>query len=651
MADRSHSRIRTKHPSSFHNLPLNRLPERSFGLQAKPETSETKVQRQSNTDSAQTSQFTARNVNILASLLAQGQTPAVQAKSQTPEVKPQSPLYQPRSFGHDFTTTPFLQPKLTVGAVDDPYEQEADRVAAEVVQRINQPQSNKSGSQQQRGTTNTVQRQDVPEEDEELQMQPVSTLQQQNIPEEDEELQMQPMESVQRQDMPAEEDEELQMSPVSSLQRKEALGDEDELQMKPVVKLQRQEMAEEDEELQMQPISTLQRQEMAEDTNELQMQPQIERVGAAGGAVSDEFEQELNTARGGGQALAPELQAQMGQAMGADFSGVRVHTDGRSDALNQSVGARAFTTGQDVFFKRGEYQPGNRGGQELLAHELTHVVQQSGDTAKPHSPVQTNREMPIQRKAVEGISEFQTSDGIIFFDLGNGLFGSDRPITARDVSELVNVIHEAPGRTNIQILTGTHGDYNGNLTGEPVFYEQDLKHEGHKHKEGGWVNVLDVKKRSKERIEGWMKPGSNRAVILAWCYSQESVKNWAFVNARWGPKQPWAWSNDLGVSREWAMSVIQKEMNEKLEEKRSSDGYEKRRKQYESYSDEQLIEGIKKREPSHFYALVKYEMYLQRTNQLKYPLPYPLPEVLQSENNGEAYMQKWVKGQGGYLTN
>lgn len=99
---------------------------------------------------------------------------------------------------------------------------------------------------------------------------------------------------------------------------------------------------------------------------------------STGSTVSPAIESAINSARAGGQPLEPGLQQQLGQAMGADFSGVRVHTDERADALNKSVGARAFTTGQELFFKRGEYQPGSRGGQELIAHELTHVVQQNG---------------------------------------------------------------------------------------------------------------------------------------------------------------------------------------------------------------------------------------------------------------------------------
>lgn len=78
----------------------------------------------------------------------------------------------------------------------------------------------------------------------------------------------------------------------------------------------------------------------------------------------------------------------MGQAMGADFSGVRVHTDARADQLNQSIQAKAFTTGQDLFFRQGAYQPGSREGQALIAHELTHVVQQNRGGVRRYIEIQ-----------------------------------------------------------------------------------------------------------------------------------------------------------------------------------------------------------------------------------------------------------------------
>jgi hypothetical protein len=103
------------------------------------------------------------------------------------------------------------------------------------------------------------------------------------------------------------------------------------------------------------------------------------KSGVSGGeSVTVDVEQGIQQARGGGQRLDESVRGPMEGAFGADFSGVRVHTDANSDVLNRSISARAFTTGQDIFFKQGEYNPGSRGGQELLAHELTHVVQQTG---------------------------------------------------------------------------------------------------------------------------------------------------------------------------------------------------------------------------------------------------------------------------------
>lgn len=94
--------------------------------------------------------------------------------------------------------------------------------------------------------------------------------------------------------------------------------------------------------------------------------------------VTPEVESGIQTARGGGQALDGQVRSRMEPVFNADFSNVRVHTGGKADGLNRALSARAFTTGQDIFFKEGEYNPASSTGQELLAHELTHVVQQGG---------------------------------------------------------------------------------------------------------------------------------------------------------------------------------------------------------------------------------------------------------------------------------
>lgn len=102
-----------------------------------------------------------------------------------------------------------------------------------------------------------------------------------------------------------------------------------------------------------------------------------QRAGDAAFDLDDAAAGRIHRARSGGQALDGAVQAQMSDALGHDFSGVRVHTDGESHALNEQLNAKAFTTGPDIFFRGGAYSPQSSAGQELIAHELTHVVQQA----------------------------------------------------------------------------------------------------------------------------------------------------------------------------------------------------------------------------------------------------------------------------------
>jgi hypothetical protein len=92
--------------------------------------------------------------------------------------------------------------------------------------------------------------------------------------------------------------------------------------------------------------------------------------------LDDETAARINRERGGGQQLEEGLREQMESTFGYDLSGVRVHASPEADGLSEEMGAKAFTTGQDIFFRQDAYDPHSSGGQELIAHELTHVVQQ-----------------------------------------------------------------------------------------------------------------------------------------------------------------------------------------------------------------------------------------------------------------------------------
>jgi hypothetical protein len=144
------------------------------------------------------------------------------------------------------------------------------------------------------------------------------------------------------------------------------------------------EMGEEEEE---EPIQRrIQREsEMGEEEEEEPIQRRIQRraaIGAEGGSLDDHTESLLQSQLGGGQPLPRGVRREMEGAFGADFSGVRVHGDGPASQLNAGMSATAFTVGRDIFFRSGQPDYGQPAGQELLAHELTHVVQQGGGSAR-----------------------------------------------------------------------------------------------------------------------------------------------------------------------------------------------------------------------------------------------------------------------------
>lgn len=94
--------------------------------------------------------------------------------------------------------------------------------------------------------------------------------------------------------------------------------------------------------------------------------------------VSPQVSSRIENTAGKGSQLPEKTLHEMNSSFGADFSGVKIHHDNESNMLNQELQAQAFTHGNDIYFNQGKYNPENRQGKFLLAHELTHVVQQQG---------------------------------------------------------------------------------------------------------------------------------------------------------------------------------------------------------------------------------------------------------------------------------
>ena len=113
---------------------------------------------------------------------------------------------------------------------------------------------------------------------------------------------------------------------------------------------------------------------------------------AGGTSAAPGLESKLSSSKGGGAPLRASVNQSMSTAFGSDFSGVRVHNNAESANMNRQLNAQAFTHGSDIYFNSGKYDTSSKQGQHLLAHELTHTVQQgaskSGSLQKSPSVIQ-----------------------------------------------------------------------------------------------------------------------------------------------------------------------------------------------------------------------------------------------------------------------
>lgn len=108
--------------------------------------------------------------------------------------------------------------------------------------------------------------------------------------------------------------------------------------------------------------------------------------GHSGGGIAlpSQMGSQLTSMQGHGSQLYGNLKTQMESGFGRDFSDVRLHTGDAAAEMSESISARAFTYGNDIFFNRGQFNPGTPEGQHLIAHELTHVTQ-GGDSVRRQS--------------------------------------------------------------------------------------------------------------------------------------------------------------------------------------------------------------------------------------------------------------------------
>lgn len=233
------------------------------------------------------------------------------------------------------------QPRMKVGRPGDRYELEADHVADQVVD------GKGAGTELAAGVTPLAQR--VAEPEEETQAKAVE-------------------------EEPTEEEKEVQAKAEENKEEVQAKKEKEELQARADEKeeVQSKVAPEKKEELQTKGDQPEEEQAQGkEEEEELQA-----RSSHAGTSPSAEVARQIRASRGGGNPLPGPVREKMEAQFGAKLDGVRIHTDAPAVLLSQALKAQAFTHGSDIFFNEGKFAPDSRSGQHLLAHELTHTIQQ-----------------------------------------------------------------------------------------------------------------------------------------------------------------------------------------------------------------------------------------------------------------------------------
>jgi hypothetical protein len=250
------------------------------------------------------------------------------------------------------------QAKLVVGAPGDKYEKEADAMADKVVSTVipvqKQEEQEEQGKVNLKPTTDTIQA--PPEEEGTIHLKPLTESVQQRQ-EEDGTVHLKPLaQTIQR----YEQEATLHLKRLSGiLQQKEIEG---------VVHLK-----------------SIDNHIPSGISQTLKQSTLISRQGNGGFAASENIETRVKSSKGGGNPLPDETRGFMEDRFGNDFSGVKVHTGSDAVQLSKDLGAQAFTHEQDVYFNSGKYSPHTDEGKKLLAHELTHTIQQTGPKAKRKS--------------------------------------------------------------------------------------------------------------------------------------------------------------------------------------------------------------------------------------------------------------------------
>jgi len=253
-------------------------------------------------------------------------------------------------------------------------------------------------------------------------------------------------------------DDKLRRQPDDKLRKKE----DDKLQKAPAPedKLQKKE----DDKLQKAPEPEQKLQKKEENKLQKKEDEKLQRKEAGGaGSVSSSVQSAITGKMAGGQPLSNDVRSFMEPRFNADFGNVRVHSDRESATLNNQLSARAFTYQNHIFFSRNQYQPGSSEGKQLLAHELTHTIQQGHAVQRAPQVSTTTTQPHIQRSGGGGILDWfadkaQYIPGFRMFTIILGVNPINMNTVDRSAANILRALVEfMPGGTIITQALDNHG--------------------------------------------------------------------------------------------------------------------------------------------------------------------------------------------------
>lgn len=221
-----------------------------------------------------------------------------------------------------------------------------------------------------------------------------------------------------------------------------------------------------EEKLQRQADDTLQKKEDEKIQKAPAAEEKLQRKGDGTPTINAGTQSAIQNSSSGGQPLAPDVRSYMEPRFGADFSKVRIHSDPEAASLSNQLSARAFTHQNHVFFSRDQYQPGTSEGKQLLAHELTHTIQQGHAVQRSPQVSTTTTPPPVQRLGIQDALDYfaDKANNIPGFRMLTILMGFN-PISMRSVARtaanlLRALIELMPGGNFITQALDNHGVIN-----------------------------------------------------------------------------------------------------------------------------------------------------------------------------------------------